>query len=301
MGPSRILAAHPAVRGNRTQGRRWIPRLLAAGGALIFYLLLNSGLIEILSADKSLDRNMSWRSSNFGNLSPWIWLFVFLGIVPLRLAAGSAIRITRSCSSPSACRGSSCCSWRSPEGRSDSGLSGRCRSVVVLVLLLDGGTVRAARILSFAILTVALAAALLPVPFCAERFSNMLGRMILGRQRSMEGRGVSGGKAGPRDRIARCRWNTGLVRFAGGSRMPGMPDSEIGSITCCFPGMAYAMPDGRAIPSLRRDLGSGGSKCRHPGFLRGADPGSGDRTLLGIRCRDFSAHPERIEIIARFR
>jgi hypothetical protein len=60
--------------------RKWIPLALAAGGALLIYLLASPDLLAHFAADQSISHNILVAVIQFREFMPWIWLAVFLGL-----------------------------------------------------------------------------------------------------------------------------------------------------------------------------------------------------------------------------
>ncbi|MBN1439007.1 MAG: hypothetical protein JW929_06305 [Anaerolineales bacterium] len=152
----------------REQG--WIPLALGAGGALFLYLLLNPDWIALLSADGSLERNMALAVEQLRGFAPWIWLGAFVGW----FLAGRALKRTPdhailliAFSLP----------WLVLVLLAEPGRPERFWFIWPLQVWIAALGIRwaAERFrradLLHAILTAALAAALLPLPFCAERWN----------------------------------------------------------------------------------------------------------------------------------
>jgi hypothetical protein len=60
--------------------RKWIPLALAAGGALLVYLLTSPDLLAHFAADQSVSHNILLAVIQFRDFAPWIWLAIFLGL-----------------------------------------------------------------------------------------------------------------------------------------------------------------------------------------------------------------------------
>jgi len=60
--------------------RKWIPLVLAAAGALAFYLLASPSILANFAADKSVPHNISLAIVQFREYMPWIWLAICVGL-----------------------------------------------------------------------------------------------------------------------------------------------------------------------------------------------------------------------------
>ncbi len=151
----------------------WIPLVLAAAGALVFYLALNPDLVANFAADKSLDRNMSLAVEQMRGFAPWFWLAVCLGwllsaFVPERQPDHAILFLVFTLP------------WlvlviMAEPGRPERFWFMWPFQVWIAVLGLRWAAERFRRPdLAHAILTMALGAAILPVPLCVERISNTL-------------------------------------------------------------------------------------------------------------------------------
>jgi hypothetical protein len=151
--------------------RKWIPLILAAAGALAFYLLAIPALLANFAADKSVPHNISLAILQFREYMPWVWLAVCLGLffsvfIPDRNPDNVILFVAFSLP------------WAllvllGEPGRPERFWYMWPLQVLVTVLFLKWLTERLPRANWItAMLTVALGIALLPLPFYAQRISD---------------------------------------------------------------------------------------------------------------------------------
>ena len=151
--------------------RKWIPLVAGAVGALAFYLLVTPAFLANFAADKSVPHNISLAILQFREYMPWIWLSVCLGMffsffVPDRNPDNVILFVAFSLP------------WillviLGEPGRPERFWYMWPLQVLVMVLFLRWLTERLPRAnWIYALLTVALGVALLPLPFYAHQISD---------------------------------------------------------------------------------------------------------------------------------